>query len=102
MEIVIGKKIKEVFDNSDIKLNEFADQLGMVRQNVYRIFERTTIDTDLLIKISKILDHDFFQYFISPVINKISFEEPKKGQFSTKSASDCKQLEALLDKTKFE
>ncbi len=65
-EVVIGQKIKEVFENSEIKIGEFADKLGMVRQNVYRIFERTHIDTGLLIKISQLLNHDFFQYYIKP------------------------------------
>jgi transcriptional regulator with XRE-family HTH domain len=65
-EVVIGQKIKEVFENSGIKIGDFADKLGMVRQNVYRIFERTHIDTGLLIRISQLLEHDFFQYYTNP------------------------------------
>ena len=35
------------------------------KQNVYSIFERDSIDTDLLQKISKALEFDFFSYYTS-------------------------------------
>lgn len=67
MEVVeIGQKIKEVFDNRNIRLTDFADELGTVRQNVYRIFKKRHLDTGLLLKISRVLDYNFFQYYVSP------------------------------------
>lgn len=66
METVeIGQKIKEVFDDRNMKLTEFADELGTVRQNVYRIFKKRHVDTGLLLKISQVLHHNFFQYYVS-------------------------------------
>lgn len=38
----------------------FSNQLGCSRDNVYKIYQRQFIDTDLLYKISMILDYDFF------------------------------------------
>jgi|SRR5688572_22625217 len=64
--IEIGQKIKEVFDSRHMKLTDFADELGTVRQNVYRIFRKRHLDTGLLMKISQVLDHNFFQYYLSP------------------------------------
>lgn len=64
--VEIGQKIKEVFDNRRMKLTEFADELGTVRQNVYRIFKKRHLDTGLLLKISQVLDHNFFQYYVTP------------------------------------
>jgi hypothetical protein len=64
--IEIGQKIKEVFDHRHMKLTDFADELGTVRQNVYRIFRKRHLDTGLLMKISQVLDHNFFQYYLSP------------------------------------
>src|SRR6188474_859173 len=65
METVeIGQKIKEVFDNRNMKLTDFADELGTVRQNVYRIFKKRHVDTGLLLKISQVLHHNFFQYYV--------------------------------------
>lgn len=62
--VEIGQKIKEVFDSRQIKLTEFADELGTVRQNVYRIFRKRHLDTGLLLKISQVLHHNFFQYYV--------------------------------------
>jgi transcriptional regulator with XRE-family HTH domain len=62
--VEIGQKIKEVFDSRQIKLTDFADELGTVRQNVYRIFRKRHLDTGLLLKISQVLHHNFFQYYI--------------------------------------
>jgi hypothetical protein len=66
MKVEIGHKIKEVFDGQNMKLTDFADELGTVRQNVYRIFKKRHLDTGLLLKISEVLNHNFFQYYISP------------------------------------
>ncbi|HEY9047466.1 MAG TPA: hypothetical protein VIN08_16285 [Ohtaekwangia sp.] len=63
--VEIGPKIKEVFDHRQMKLTEFADALGTVRQNVYRIFRKRHLDTGLLLRISQVLDHNFFQYYTS-------------------------------------
>lgn len=63
MAIHIGKKIKDVFTRKGMKTNEFARRLNKSRENIYSIFKRETIDTGLLTEISKVLEHDFFQYF---------------------------------------
>lgn len=66
MEVIeIGEKIKEVFDHRNMKLTVFADELGTVRQNVYRIFKKRHVDTGLLLKISQVLNHNFFQYYVT-------------------------------------
>jgi hypothetical protein len=65
MKVEIGHKIKEVFDSQNMKLTDFADELGTVRQNVYRIFKKRHLDTGLLLKISEVLNHNFFQYYTS-------------------------------------
>lgn len=65
MEIIeIGQKIREVFENRNMKLTDFADELGTVRQNVYRIFKKRHVDTGLLLKISQVLGYNFFQYYV--------------------------------------
>jgi hypothetical protein len=65
MTVEIGHKIREVFDHQSMKLTDFADELGTVRQNVYRIFKKRHLDTGLLLKISQVLNHNFFQYYVS-------------------------------------
>jgi hypothetical protein len=59
----IGKLIRAVFDTSGMTITALAKKIKTTRQNVYGIFERDSIDTFLLVKISKELKHDFFIYF---------------------------------------
>jgi len=59
----IGQKIKKALDESKYSVTDFATKINKSRTVVYNIFERSTIDTGLLYKISKVLDHDFFSYY---------------------------------------
>lgn len=44
-------------------VSEFAFAINRTRTVVYNIFERQSIDTSLLLQISKVLNHDFFRYY---------------------------------------
>ncbi len=65
-DVQIGPKVQEVFESRNMKLSDLADKLGTVRQNVYRIFKKPDLDTGLLIKISEVLNHNFFHYYNTP------------------------------------
>jgi len=92
MEVVeIGQKIKAVFDNRNMKLTDFADELGTVRQNVYRIFKKRHVDTGLLLKISQVLGYNFFQYFV-----------PADGASSGTQASPSGEVQRQLELSKKE
>ena len=56
----IGNLIKEQVTQKGIKVSWLAEQLNCHRNNVYLIFSRRWIDTDTLMKLSRILNHDFF------------------------------------------
>ena len=56
----IGSLIREQMTRKGIKVSWLAQQLGCHRNNIYLIFSRPWIDTDTLMKISQILQHDFF------------------------------------------
>jgi len=94
--VEIGQKIKEVFDHRRMKLTEFADELGTVRQNVYRIFKKRHLDTGLLLKISQVLEHNFFQYYVPAKeegTQKNDAEYEKYRQLSEQAAEYLIQLE---------
>ena len=57
----IGQLIKTVFERSGMSVSEFARQLNCERTNVYTIFKRRTIDVELLVNISKVLEYNFFE-----------------------------------------
>lgn len=65
MAIYIGKKIKEELYKQKISVSVFAKKINRSRNVVYDIFGRESIDTDLLNKIGKILNCDFFSIYSS-------------------------------------
>ena len=62
-EIHVGSLIKEELKRQERSISWFARKLYCDRSNVYDIFRRKSIDTDLLLRISHVLNHDFFQYY---------------------------------------
>ena len=62
--INIGEIIKEKVEEKGISASSFAESIGIHRQNVNKtIFDKPTIDTNTLIRISEKLDFNFFQYY---------------------------------------
>lgn len=55
----IGQMIKAVFDESGMTVAEFARQIHLERSTVYGIFERPSLDSMLLARISLVLGHNF-------------------------------------------
>ncbi len=73
MLVHIGNKIKATVLKRGMSVSEFGRRINTSRENVYSIFKRKTIDTGLLITISKILEFDFFEIY-SPQIKKLKDE----------------------------
>jgi hypothetical protein len=65
MKLHIGKEIEARYKDSGIKLSEFAKRLNTTPRNVYTIFERNDIKTDLLQRISDVLHFNFFTLYQS-------------------------------------
>ena len=57
--------IKEELYKQNISVSVFAKKINRSRNVVYDIFGRESIDTDLLNKIGKILNCDFFSMYSS-------------------------------------
>lgn len=62
--IHIGSVIEKELRRQGQTATWFARELYCNRQNVYNIFKRKSIDTDLLMRISLVLHCNFFEYFI--------------------------------------
>lgn len=57
----IGNRVQQVLREQERSVTWFAEKLCYTRSNAYKIFERSSIDTFLLQRISKILNHNFFE-----------------------------------------
>ena len=63
MDIHIGKEIEKKYQESGLKLSEFAKRLHTGPRNVYSIFGRKDISSKQLKKISEILHYNFFDAY---------------------------------------
>lgn len=59
----IGKKIREVLEERGISVVIFSKKIKRSRNVAYDIFERESIDTELLKKIGEVLSFDFFAMY---------------------------------------
>lgn len=66
----IGHIIKQELRRQGRTITWLAIQLGYSRQNMYKLFERNWIYTDLLLKISDIMDYDFFKCYSEYLCHK--------------------------------
>lgn len=59
--------IKQILKKRKKTVVWFAEELSCSRTNVYKIFAKQSIDTYDLLRISKILDYDFFEIYSEEV-----------------------------------
>jgi hypothetical protein len=57
----IGEQIEAILRKQGKSAAWLATQIPCERTNVYNIFRRKSVDARLLMKISQILEHDFFK-----------------------------------------
>jgi plasmid maintenance system antidote protein VapI len=63
MPINIGELIKDEYKRQGLNQKEFGVLIHRHEKTIANIILRKTIDTNLLLEISKALKHDFFKYF---------------------------------------
>lgn len=59
----IGTLIRQKLKERKRTIVWLAENLSCSRTNVYKIFDKRSIDTDYLLRISDILDYDFFELY---------------------------------------
>ncbi len=62
-QLAIGQLIQEELRRQHRSAAWLASQLQCNRTNVYKIFNRPSIDCELLLKISGALSHNFFNHY---------------------------------------
>lgn len=76
MLLLVGQMVERVFrelerENPKCTVTWFAGQLNCDRRNVYDIFKRATIDSQLLEQISYVLRHNFFDDVAAKVAEEL-------------------------------
>ena len=67
----IGQIIEKELHRQERSVTWFARRLYCDRTNVYNIFRRQSLDTELLLRISIILEYNFFQIYSDIYNNSI-------------------------------
>jgi DNA-binding Xre family transcriptional regulator len=89
--IHIGLLIHNMLKEKEIQITDLANSLRCTKSNVYSIFKRKSIDVDLLMRISKILDYDFLKLYYGDNIS------PSKGYRLVIDVNELKMKEILSD-----
>ena len=69
MQIHIGNLIRDELRHQGHTNQWLADQLSVERCTIQRLFNKPSIDTQQLLRISKILDKDMFVYYSQTLKN---------------------------------
>lgn len=77
--INIGQDIKEELLRQERTVSWFASKLGCDRQTIYRIFKKNSIDTNLLCRISIVLNRNFLKE-LSESISKTDLDTHESTQ----------------------
>lgn len=56
----IGELVKTHLQENGIRTSWVAKQLNYHRNNLYKMFQKEWIDTNILMKLSILVNHDFF------------------------------------------
>ena len=62
--IFIGKLIKDELKAQQKSVVWLSQELGCNRTNIYKIFNRHSIDAELLLRISRIMGRNFFEPYV--------------------------------------
>ena len=68
----IGQLIRQELKEQGRSVTWLAKNLNCSRSNVYIIFDKPTLDTSVLMQISKLLDVDFFRYYTKEFVRQMS------------------------------
>ena len=95
--IHIGHLIEERLRSEGRNVKWLSQQISCTRNHVYKIFNKYTVDCELLLRISKALQFDFFQYYSSEVSSDI--EERMCGSLSNDSSGIASNICTLISST---
>jgi transcriptional regulator with XRE-family HTH domain len=76
MDFHIGKKINEVRKERGWQTTALAKKVNRSRETLHEVYNRTSIDTQLLIDLSEVLQYNFFKDFVKqPLVDQWNHEE---------------------------
>ena len=99
MEKPIGQIIRDEVDRQGMTIDEFAKRICTSRTNAYGIFNRLSIDMDLLARISRVLHRNFFAEMAQQMNTQLEMSPEEATMANAKLESLVHPLEKELDGT---
>lgn len=95
---LIGEFVRRIAESRNIKPSALGKLINYTKQNVSDIYKRKTIDSELILTLSKVLDYNLFSYYEDkePIAG---FRQAETLEWQTKLdklAVDLKQAHELL------
>jgi transcriptional regulator with XRE-family HTH domain len=88
----IGNRIKSYCRKNHITNKELAKRLGITNDAVYKLFLRRDIQVNALIKISQVLNHDFFRDYLMLLENNVYKAKAESIQENLRLTAENKAL----------
>lgn len=76
MDTVLGHIIREEVKRQNLTIEEFAKRINTTRTNAYHIFDRESLDVELLARISQALHRNFFKEIAQETATKLGDASP--------------------------
>ena len=89
---IIGQRIKEVVISKKITHKEFAELLSVSDNYVFKIYNKSSLDTKFLEIISKALNHNFFEDIINGIV-EMDNSEVMKDFYNRRAVSQFHEIE---------
>ncbi len=96
--IHIGKEIQERLRKKRMKVVDFSRKIDTNRNNIYDIFNRKSIDSGLLFKISEALEFDFFRLYSIPLSKNTLVQQLDDPLEELKNYEDLKRNFEKIEK----
>jgi plasmid maintenance system antidote protein VapI len=68
-DIHIGHLIQTQLKADQRSVGWLSREIGCTRNHVYKIFNKSSLDSDLIIRISKAMNFNFFQYYTAAFLS---------------------------------
>lgn len=91
--INLGEIIRIKVEEQGLSKAKFAEKVGIARQNIEKVvFQKNSIDTNLLCTISEVLECNFFDYYkCDSLCNKLNYKSHEIKATLTIEIGDQKQ-----------
>jgi plasmid maintenance system antidote protein VapI len=60
---LFGEFVKEIAESKNLRPADLCKLIHYTKQNVSDIYKRKSIDSELILTLSRVLDYDFFSYY---------------------------------------